>query len=121
MAAAIVKNDGKTVASFFADDATWILADASTGHGKAEIEKGLMTLSPKLDSVTNLTHTIDKLIVASDSEAVAFTTIKATAWKKGKKTGEAVINPFADAWKKGPDGTWRITYEVNAQGTAKKP
>jgi hypothetical protein len=26
------------------------------------------------------------------------------------------VAPFADYWKKGSDGTWRVAYEVNADG-----
>ena len=37
--------------------------------------------------------------------------------EKGKKP-ESFVNPFADLWKKGPDGVWRIAYEVNANGPA---
>ena len=35
---------------------------------------------------------------------------------KGKKKMENHMNPFADYWKKGADGVWRIAYEVNADG-----
>ena len=37
------------------------------------------------------------------------------------ETGKAPakrVNPVADLWKKGADGVWRITYELNADGPA---
>jgi len=31
------------------------------------------------------------------------------------------VNPYADDWKKGADGTLRIAYEINAEGTVAPP
>ena len=35
---------------------------------------------------------------------------------KGAKKAERHNNPFVDHWKKGADGTWRVAYELNAEG-----
>ena len=119
---AFAKKDAKMFSAFFTDDATLILSDASTLHGRAEIEKGATEMVASFDSVTSLpSQPTEKLIVASDSEAVTFGTGKATIWRKGKKAGETLINAAADAWRKGADGTWRISYEVNAESPAAAP
>lgn len=114
------KKDVSAATSLFTDDAVWILPDATTFKGKDEIQKGAVGLFAAADSVTGTTENIDKVIVVSDSEIVSFATGKYTIYVKGKK-GEAHVNPFADDWKKGADGTWRITYEVNAEGSAVPP
>jgi uncharacterized protein (TIGR02246 family) len=119
---ALAKKDAKAFSAFFTDDATLTLSDASTLHGTAEIEKGATAMFASFDSVTTLpSQPMGKFIVASDSEAVTFATGKATVWRKGKKAGEILINAAADAWKKGSDGTWRISYEVNAESRAIAP
>lgn len=119
---ALAKKDAKMFSAFFTDDATLTLSDASTLHGRAEIEKGATAMFASFDSVTSApSQPAEKLIVASDSEAVTFGTGKATVWRKGKKAGEPLINAAADAWKKGSDGTWRISYEVNAESRAVAP
>lgn len=64
--------------------------------------------------------TLDRLIVVSDSEAVTFSTGTFSMTMKGKKA-ENHTNPFADHWKKGADGVWRIAYEVNAEGVVPAP
>jgi uncharacterized protein (TIGR02246 family) len=112
------KKDTATISSIFTDDAIWILPDASTFKGRAAIQAGAAQFFTSFDSTTNATETLDRLIVVSDTEAVSFATGKYTIWMKGKKTGEAHVNPFADQWKKGSDGLWRIAYEVNAEGVA---
>jgi uncharacterized protein (TIGR02246 family) len=119
---ALAKKDAKAFSEFFTEDATLTLADASTLHGRAEIEKGAAQMVASFDSVTAApSQSLDKVIVASDSEAVTFSTGKATMWKRGKKAGEPVTNAAADAWKKGSDGTWRISYEVNAESPQAAP
>jgi uncharacterized protein (TIGR02246 family) len=116
----LAKKDAASVPSMFTDDAVWILPDASTFKGKDAIQKGAAEFFTSFDSVSNLSEVIDKIVVVSDSEAVAFTTGKYTIFMKGKK-GEAHINPYVDHWKKGSDGTWRVAYEVNAEGPANPP
>jgi uncharacterized protein (TIGR02246 family) len=118
---ALGKKDASTIAGMFTEDATWILPDASTFKGRDAIQKGGAAFFASFDSTTNLSEGIDKLVVVSDSEAVTFATGKYTIYMKGKKTGEAHVNPFADHWKKGADGVWRITYEINAEGPATPP
>jgi uncharacterized protein (TIGR02246 family) len=113
--AAIQARDAAAVAGFFADDATWILPDASTYKGRADIEKGAGEYFKTFESITVGSTTIDKLVPISDTEALTFTIADYTLKLKGKKP-ESHRNPFADYWKKGADGAWRIAYEVNADG-----
>ena len=120
IAEVLSKKDTSALTSLFADDAVWILPDASTFKGKDAIQKGAVDFFTSFDSVSNMSQGIDKIVVVSDSEAVAFATGKYTIYMKGKK-GEAHINPYVDHWKKGSDGTWRIAYEVNAEGPANPP
>jgi uncharacterized protein (TIGR02246 family) len=101
----------------FTDDATWILPDATTSRGKAEIEKTVTAFLDSIESATVSSSGVDRLVVISDSEAVTFSTAAYTMTMKGKKPQNR-INPFADYWKKGADGVWRIAYEVNAEGAA---
>ncbi len=116
MIPALSAKDGATFASFFTEDATWILPDATTLVGRAAIENGAKEFTASFDSASLSPATIDKLIVASDSEAVTFSHGSLTVIPKGKKTAEVHNNPFADYWVKGADGMWRIAYEVNAEG-----
>ena len=108
------------VAAQFTDDATWILPDASTFTGKAAIQAGAKGFFDALDSFTPESNIIDKLIVVSDSEAVTFSHGIGTMKMKGKgQKSERHNNPYVDYWKKGADGSWRVAYEVNADGPAK--
>ncbi len=125
MIPALAAKDGATFASYFTEDATWILPDATTLVGRTAIENGAKAFIESFESASLGSVTIDKLIVASDSEAVTFSHGSLTVTMKGKKTSEVHNNPFADYWVKGADGKWRIAYEVNAEGvmadtTAKK-
>jgi uncharacterized protein (TIGR02246 family) len=116
MIPALAAKDGPTFASFFTEDATWILPDATTLVGRASIEAGAKAFIESFESASLGVVTIDKLIVASDSEAVTFAHGSMNITMKGKKTAEVHNNPFADYWVKGADGMWRIAYEVNAEG-----
>lgn len=125
MIPALSAKDGATFATFFTEDATWILPDATTLVGRSAIENGAKAFTASFDAATLDPATIDKLLVVSDSEAVTFSHGSLTITPKGKKTTEVHNNPFADYWVKGADGAWRIAYEVNAEGvvpdtTAKK-
>jgi uncharacterized protein (TIGR02246 family) len=101
----------------FTQDATWIGSDASIFTGRASIDSMGKAAMGSYESMTMRPFVIDKLVVVSDSEAVAFTRANYTMKLKGKKP-ENRVNPFADLWKKGPDGVWRIAYEINADGPA---
>ena len=79
---ALNKKDASTLAGMFTEDATWILPDASTFKGRDAIQKGSAAFFTTFDSTTNLSEGIDKLIVVSDSEAVAFVTGKYTMFLK---------------------------------------
>ncbi len=116
--AALTAKDSAGFAAFFTEDATWVLPDASTYKGAAEIEKGTDEFIASFESVTFGTATIDKLVVVSDTEAVTFSngSFTVTAKDKKKNKPETRNNPFADYWVKGADGSWRIAYEVNAEG-----
>jgi len=116
MIPALSAKDGATFATFFTEDATWILPDATTLVGRAAIENGAKVFTASFESATLDPAVIDKLIVVSDSEAVTFSHGSLTITMKGKKTPEVHNNPFADYWVKGADGKWRIAYEVNAEG-----
>jgi len=117
----VSKKDAAGVAGMFTDDAVWILPDASTFKGKDGIQAGAAAFFTSFDSATAMSQRVDKVIVVSDSEIVSFATGSYTIYLKGKKAGEAHVNPYSDYWKKGSDGTWRIAYEVNAEGPANPP
>jgi uncharacterized protein (TIGR02246 family) len=110
--------DTAAVANQFTADATWILPDASTYTGHADIAAGAAKLFASFPAgMTYSPATLDKLVVVNDSEAVTFSHSDYTVTGKGKKPASRV-NPFADYWKKGADGVWRIAYEINADGPA---
>ena len=112
-----VAKDTAALVSLFTQDATWILPDASAFTGRANIDLGAKAFLGSYESLTMAPPVIDKLVVVSDSEAVTFAHGNYTMTVKGKKP-ESFVNPFADLWKKGADGAWRIAYEVNANGPA---
>lgn len=115
----VQSKDAKGVAALFTADGVWILPDATTLTGSAAIEAGAKAFFDSFDTFTMESSGIDKLIVVSDSEAVTFAHGIGTMTMKGAKTGVKHNNPFADYWKKGADGTWRVAYEVNADGVVK--
>jgi uncharacterized protein (TIGR02246 family) len=122
---AMQAKDVAALAALFTDDATWILPDATTFKGRAEIENGGKAFVDSVESFTPGTMTIEQLVVISDTEALTFSRGTYSVTMKGKKP-EDHTNPFADYWKKGADGVWRIAYEVNADGvvpqaSAKEP
>jgi uncharacterized protein (TIGR02246 family) len=111
--------DTAGVRSAFTDDAVWIMEDASTSRGSAEIVKKAAAIfasdgSSKVDS-----STLDELVVVNDNEVVTFSTWMYTVVVKGKESHH--INPFADIWRKGADGTWKIAREINADGVVPAP
>jgi uncharacterized protein (TIGR02246 family) len=110
------KMDSASVASFFTEDATWVLPNAATFKGRAEIEKGASAFFATFESVEFGAANIDKLVVVSDTEAVTFMVGSYTVTTKDNKTPKTYSNPYADYWQKGADGMWRIAYEVNAEG-----
>jgi uncharacterized protein (TIGR02246 family) len=109
--------DAAAVAAAFTDDAIWTLPTGATRRGRAEIDPAAKAFTDSYESMTISSTTIDKLVVISDSEALTFSTILYTQTTKGAAP-EARRNPFADYWKKGADGTWRVAYEINADGSA---
>ena len=114
---AIAAKDAPAVANLFTEDATWILPDASSFTGRANIEAGAKKFLESFESLAPDQMAIDKLIVVSDSEAVTFSHGNYTLTERGKKPARRV-NPFADHWRKGADRVWRVTYEINADGPA---
>lgn len=112
---AFAAKDAAAITKFFTDDATWILPDATTFTGRANIEAGAKAFFGSFESATAVDMKLDRLIVVSDTEAVTFAHGTFAMTMKGKKP-ENHVNPFADHWKKGADGVWRIAYEVNADG-----
>lgn len=115
--------DADGMVAMFTDDGVWVLPDASTFTGKAAILAGAKGFFDSLDSFAPEPVVIDKFIVVNDSEAVTFAHGIGMLKMKGGKKAERHINPFADYWKKGAAGGWRVAYEVNADGLApqKKP
>lgn len=114
---AVNAKDTAALGRLFVPDAVWILPDASTFTGRASITAGGHAFFATFDSATMSTPTIDKLVVVNDSEAVTFAHGTYSMVVKGKNSGPRV-NPFADLWRKGADGSWRIAYEINADGAA---
>ncbi len=117
VAPAFAAKDSAAFAAVFTEDATWILPDASSATGRANIAAAAQRYFGTYESTTAEPTVIDKLIVVSDSEAVTFVHGTYTITVKGKRP-ERRVNPFADLWKKGADGVWRIAYEINADGPA---
>src|SRR5262249_20682579 len=113
----ISAKDAAGTATLFTEDATWILPDASTYTGRANIEAGAKKFFETFESAVMDQMIIDKLIVISDSEALTFSHGTYAMTEPGKAPAKHV-NPFADYWKKGSDGIWRVAYEVNADGPA---
>jgi uncharacterized protein (TIGR02246 family) len=114
---AVATRDTAAIVDMFTQDATWIGPDASTVTGRAGIDSMVKAHLASVGSLTITPMVIDKLVVVSDSEAVTFVRGGYTMAEKGKKP-ESRVNPFADLWKKGADGVWRIAYEINADGPA---
>ena len=119
MPAIMEKKDAAAAGTMFTEDATWILSDAATFTGRADIVKGATAFFASMGPTTPTfgSVTLDKLVVISDTEALTFSRVTYSLALKGKKP-ENRVNPTADYWKKGADGTWRIAYEVNADGVA---
>ena len=113
---AFSNKDSAGVASFFTEDATWVLPNASTFKGRANIEKGAADFLATFGTASFSPPTFEKLVIVSDTEAVTFVTGTYTVTTKDKKTPTTLSNPFADYWQKGADGVWRIAYEINAEG-----
>lgn len=114
--AAFASKDSAGVASFFTEDATWVLPNASTFRGRADIEEGATAFLATFETVAFAAPKLEKLVVISDTEALTFVSGSYTVTTKDKKTPVTLSNPFADYWQKGADGAWRIAYEINAEG-----
>jgi uncharacterized protein (TIGR02246 family) len=114
---AIAAKDAAAIANLFTEDATWILADASSFTGRANIESGAKNFFDTFETFVVDHKAIDKLVVVSDSEAVTFSHGNYTLTEKGKAPVKR-LNPYADHWEKGANGVWRVTYEINADGSA---
>lgn len=106
--------------ALFADDAVWTMSDGMTSKGIADIMKFGAGMYATMESMKVESTTLDELIVVNDNEAVTFSTWTYTSTAKGKKA-EQHVNPFADIWRKGADGTWKITREINADGVVPAP
>jgi uncharacterized protein (TIGR02246 family) len=112
--------DTSAFRTLFADDAVWTMEDGTTSKGIAEIVKFGASMYATMESMKVDSSTLDALIVVNENEAVTFTTWTYTSKAKGKKA-EQHVNPFADIWRKGADGTWKITREINADGVVPAP
>lgn len=116
-APAIQAKDAAAFGTLFTEDATWILPDASTFTGRANIQTGAKNFFDTFETFVIDQTAIDRVIVVNDSEAVMFAHANYTLTEKGKAPAKRV-NPVADHWKKGADGVWRVSYELNADGPA---
>ncbi len=114
---AINTRDTAAFGNLYTQDATWIGPDASTVTGRASIDSMAKANVGSVELMTMRPMVIDRLVVVSDSEAVAFAHANYTMTVKGKKP-ETRLNQFADLWRKGADGVWRVAYEINAEGPA---
>ena len=112
----VVKQDVAGLANAFTADGVWVLPDATTFTGTAAIEAGAKAFLSTIESFTIESNAIEKVIVVSDSEAVTISRQVSMIKAKGAKKAERHNNPFVDHWKKGADGTWRVAYELNAEG-----
>ncbi len=113
----MLAKDTAGFANLFTADGTWILQDASTVTGRANLASAAGKVLASAQSLTAPEIAIDRLIVVNDSEAVTFSHGVYSITMKGKRP-ESHLNPFADLWKKEADGVWRIAYEINADGPA---
>lgn len=114
-AKAIAAKDHEGIANMFTADGTWILPDASNLRGRTNIEAAAKNYFTNIESFIISETIIDKLVVISDSEALTFSHANYTLTEKGKAPTKRV-NPVADYWTRGTDGSWRIAYEINADG-----
>jgi uncharacterized protein (TIGR02246 family) len=114
--ATFANKDSAGVAGFFTEDATWVLPNAATFKGRANIEKGAADFLATFETVAFGPPIFEKLVVISDTEALTFVSGSYTVTTKDNKTPTTLSNPFADYWQKGADGAWRIAYEINAEG-----
>jgi uncharacterized protein (TIGR02246 family) len=111
------QKDAAVVAALFTEDAIQVLPDATIIKGRPDIEKSMKAqFDSPIPAVAN-TYSIDRVLIVSDAEAVAISHGDYTLMPKGKKS-ETRLNRFVDVWKKGADGVWRISYEINADGPA---
>ncbi len=118
--AAFEAKDTSVMRSVFTDDAVWTMQDATASSGSAEIIKTASAMFASAESMKMESSKLDELIVVNDHEAVTFSTWTYTMKPKGKKA-EQHVNPFADIWRKGADGTWKIAREINADGVVPAP
>ena len=118
--AAFAAKDTSVFRAVFMDDAVWTMQDASSSRGVAEILKTAAALFASAESMQVESSNLDELIVVNDHEAVTFSSWTYTLKLKGKKA-ERHFNPFADIWRKGADGSWKIAREINADGVAPEP
>lgn len=116
-ASAFTARNPVAVANMFTEDGTWILPDASKFTGRSSIETAARNYIGTIQSSITDRFAIDRLIVVSNSEAVTFSHSEYTLTAPGSPPSRRV-NPFADHWKKGSDGVWRVAYEINADGPA---
>jgi uncharacterized protein (TIGR02246 family) len=117
--ASFAAKDTTAVRAAFTDDAVWIMEDASTSRGGAEIVKKAAEIFAVDGTFKIESSTLDELVVVNDNEVVTFSTWNYTVAAKGKETHH--INPFADIWRKSADGTWKIAREINASGVVPAP
>jgi uncharacterized protein (TIGR02246 family) len=111
--------DTAAVRSAFTDDGVWTMEDGTSSRGSAEIVAKAAGLFASAESFKIDSNVLDELIVVNDNEAVTFSTWNYTMVTKGKEAH--YVNPFADIWRKGADGAWKIAREINSSGVAPAP
>jgi uncharacterized protein (TIGR02246 family) len=117
--AAFSAKDTATVRSVFTDDAVWTMEDGTSSRGGAEIVKKAAAVFAGAESFKIDSSALDEFVVVNDNVAVTFSTWNYTVVAKGKETH--YVNPFADIWRKGADGTWKIAREINSSGAVPAP
>ena len=110
------RRDAAGAAATFTSDAVWILPDGSRLAGTAAITEGYARFFASLDAFRTESVGIDRFLVVGDREVVTFSHAVAALTPKGETDAVRHVNPFADLWRLGDDGVWRIAYEINADG-----
>lgn len=105
--AAADKDDAKTVAAMYADDAVIVTSDSPPANGRAEIETSLARGFPvsKLESIDS-----KELVVSGDIAYDYGTYRQEVTLPSGKK--QMVNGHYLVVSRRQPDGTWKIVRHV---------
>lgn len=118
---ALERRDAAAATAAFTADAVWVLPDGSALTGTAAIAAGYERFFAPLASFEVESVTIDRFLVVDDRRIVTFAHAVGTLKMTHAPAPERNVNYFADEWQLDPDGTWRIAYEINADGPLMAP